>query len=125
MIVREHRHETIYGRMAHRTLGCLLGTAVALICVRLFSTDLPTMVIILAGSVWLRYFIQTGREGLGTQLALGMLITLVQGSGRSRTCPWMDRMFDILMGSAMLYLLIWIDPKEPCRALQGKSSRYL
>jgi hypothetical protein len=30
MIVREHRRQAI-----HRTIGCLLGSAVALICVRL------------------------------------------------------------------------------------------
>ena len=63
--------------MAHRTLGCLPGTAVAHICVHLFGSNVPAMVIIFG--VWLRYSVQTGREG------------------------GLDRLFSILIGSAMLY----------------------
>lgn len=114
MIVRERQHQTIYERMAHRTLGCLLGSAVALLCVRLFGTDLPAMLLILAGGVWLGYCIQTGREGisyLGTQFTLGMLITLVQGPGPiTDVTPGLDRLLGIFIGSAMLYLLILVWP---------------
>jgi uncharacterized membrane protein YccC len=113
-IVWEHRHQTIYERMAHRTLGCLLGSAAALLCVHLFGTDLPAMLLTLAGGVWLGYSIQTGREGisyLGTQFTLGMLITLVQGPGPiTDVAPALERLLGIFIGSAMLYLLILIWP---------------
>jgi hypothetical protein len=64
MIVREHGHQASYERMTQRTLGRLLGSAVALNCVRVLGTDLPAMVLILAGGIWLDYSIQTGREAI-------------------------------------------------------------
>src|SRR5260370_32736668 len=77
--------------------GCLIGRSAAywaartaLICVRLLGTDLPGMVLMLAGSVWLDYPIQTGGEAVsypGTQYALGMLITLVQVPGPITDMP--------------------------------------
>ena len=113
-IVREHRHQTIYERMAHRTLGCFLGSVVALLCVHLFGTDLPATLLALAGGVWVGYSIQTGREGisyLGTQFTLGMLITLVQGPGPiTDVTPGLYRLLGIFIGSAMLCLLILIWP---------------
>jgi uncharacterized membrane protein YccC len=113
-IVRERRHQTIYERMAHRTLGCFLGSATALLCVHLFGTDLPAILLTLAGGVWVGYSIQTGREGisyLGTQFTLGMLITLVQGPGPIMdVTPGLYRLLGIFIGSAMLYLLILVWP---------------
>ena len=113
-IVRKRRHQTIYERMAHRTLGCFLGSAVALLCVHLFGTDLPAMLLTLAGGVWVGYSIQTGREGisyLGTQFTLGMLITLVQGPGPiTDVTPGLDRLLGVFIGSVMLYLLILVWP---------------
>jgi hypothetical protein len=83
MIVMEHRRQAICKR-----LGCLLGSTLPLVYVRLSATDLPAMVLILGRGVWLDYSIQTGREGVSypaTQFTLVMLITLVQGPARSRT----------------------------------------
>jgi hypothetical protein len=113
MIVREHRHQTIYERMAHRTLGCLLGSAVALNCVRVLGTDLPAMALILAGGIWLDYSIQTGREAIPERSSSwACCSSWSKYPGQSRTRPWMDRLLGILIGSAILYLLIWIDPKR-------------
>ena len=114
MVVSERRHVTIYERMAHRTIGCLLGGALALLCVYLFGTELPALVLTLAAGVWIGYSIQTGHEGisyLGTQFALGMLITLVQGPGPiTDVTPGLERLLGIFIGSAMLYLLILLWP---------------
>jgi uncharacterized membrane protein YccC len=119
MDVREHRHRTIYERMAHRTLGCLLGGTVALLCLGLFPTELPEMALTLAAGVWVGYSIQIGREGisyLGTQFTLGMLITLVQGPGPvTDLTPGLERLLGIFIGSAMLCLLMlaWPLSEDP------------
>jgi uncharacterized membrane protein YccC len=100
--------------MAHRTLGCLLGGAVALLCVGFFGTGFGAMVLILAAGVWIGYSIQTGREGigyLGTQFTLGLLITLVEGpSPITDVTPGLERLLGIFIGSAMLCLLIVVWP---------------
>jgi uncharacterized membrane protein YccC len=114
--VRERQHTTIYERMVHRTLGCLLGSATALLCVGFVGTDLPTMVLVLGVGVWLGYSVQTGREGigyLGTQFTLGMLITLVQGPGPiTDVTPGLERLLGIFIGSAMLCLLTLLWPVQ-------------
>jgi hypothetical protein len=78
------------------------------------------MALILAGSIWLDYSIQTGGEAVsypGTQFASGMLITLVQVPGPITDMPpgW-TACSASLIGSAMVYLLVWIDPKEPSQS---------
>jgi hypothetical protein len=93
-VVREGGHRAIIERMTHRALGCLLGSAVALVSLSaLGDTLLPTLMVLFVG-VWVGHHIQNGRNGVsyfGTQFVLGLLITLVQGPGpiidyaRSRT----------------------------------------
>jgi len=108
-VVRERRHLTIYERMTHRTLGCLLGSIVALLCINFFGTGFGTMALTLAVGVWIGYSIQIGQEGigyLGTQFTLGLLITLVQGPGEiTSVTPGLDRLLGIFIGSAMLCVL--------------------
>jgi len=113
VVVSERRHQTIFERMVHRTLGCLLGSATAIASIALFGDSLPGLLITLCAGVWLAYHVQTGREGasyLGTQFALGLLITLVQGPGPSTSiAPGLERLLGIAIGSAMLCLmtLLW------------------
>ncbi|WP_249128660.1 FUSC family protein [Bradyrhizobium lablabi] len=108
----ERRYATIYERIAHRALGCLLGSAVALVSIGLFGTGLPVTVLTLAAGVWVGHHIQTGREinYLGTQFTLGLLITLVQGPAPiTDITPGLERLLGIAIGSAMLGLttLAW------------------
>jgi uncharacterized membrane protein YccC len=110
--VGERRYATIYERIAHRALGCLLGSAVALVSIGLFGTGLPVTVLTLAAGVWIGHHIQTGREinYLGTQFTLGLLITLVQGPAPiTDITPGLERLLGIAIGSAMLCLttLAW------------------
>ena len=115
---RERRYRTVYERMAHRTLGCLLGSAVALLSVDLFGTGFAALAITLSAGVWVGYSIQIGREGisyLGTQFTLGMLITLVQGPGPiTDVTPGLERLLGIFIGSAMLCVLMlaWPLPED-------------
>ena len=122
----ERRHLTIYERMAHRTLGCLLGSAVALVSIGLFGTGLPVTVLTLAAGVWVGYQVQIGRDVnyLGTQFTLGLLITLVQGPAPiTDITPGLERLVGIAVGSAMLCLmiLVWplIDDKHQSQLTQG------
>jgi uncharacterized membrane protein YccC len=111
--VSERRHATIYERIAHRTLGCLLGSATALISIGLFGTGLPVTVVTLAAGVWVGYHIQTGRDinYLGAQFTLGLLITLVQGPAPiTDITPGLERLLGIAIGSAMLCLMILVWP---------------
>jgi uncharacterized membrane protein YccC len=109
----ERRYATIYERMAHRTLGCLLGSAVALISIGLFGTGLPATVLTLSAGVWVGYHVQTGREinYLGTQFTLGLLVTLVQGPAPiTDITPGLERLLGIAIGSAMACLMILVWP---------------
>ena len=111
--VGKRRYATIYERMAHRTLGCLLGSAFALISIGLFGTGLPVTILTLAAGVWVGYQVQTGREinYLGTQFTLGLLITLVQGPAPiTDVTPGLERLVGIAIGSAMLCLMILVWP---------------
>jgi uncharacterized membrane protein YccC len=112
--VLERRHRTIYERMVHRTLGCLLGSGSAIVCLGMFSNDmLPGMLALCAG-IWIGYHIQIGSEGisyLGTQFVLGFLITFIQGPGPvASILPGLERLLGILIGSAMLCVLILVWP---------------
>jgi uncharacterized membrane protein YccC len=113
-VVRERRHLTIYERMAHRTLGCLLGSAIAIACLSVFSDDLLVAVLTLCAGIWLGNQIQSGREGigyLGTQFVLGFLITFIQGPAPvASILPGLERLLGIVIGSAMLYILILVWP---------------
>jgi len=113
-IVRERHHNTIYERMAHRTLGCLLGSCTAIACLSVFSNDLPTAVLTLCAGIWVGNHIQSGYEGigyLGTRFVLGFLVTFVQGPAPvASILPGLERLTGVLIGSAMLCLLILIWP---------------
>ena len=113
VIIWERGCATIYERMAHRTFGCLLGSAVALVSIGLFGTGLPVTVATLAAGVWVGYQIQTGREinYLGTQFTLGLLVTLVQGPAPiTDITPGLERLVGIAIGSAMLCLVTAVWP---------------
>jgi uncharacterized membrane protein YccC len=111
--VWERRHVTVYERMAHRTLGCLLGSAVALIAIGFFGTGILVTVFTLAAGVWIGYQVQIGRDinYLGTQFTLGLLITLVQGPAPiTDITPGLERLLGIVIGSAVLCLMIFLWP---------------
>lgn len=111
--VWERRYVTIYERMAHRTLGCLLGSAIALISTGLFGTGLLVTVLTITTGVWVGYHVQSGQEinYLGTQFTLGLLITLVQGPAPiTDITPGLERLLGIAIGSAMLCLMTFLWP---------------
>jgi uncharacterized membrane protein YccC len=112
--VLEGRQSTIFERMAHRTLGCLLGSVTAIVCLSLFSNALLPGILALCAGIWIGYHIQTGNEGigyLGTQFVLGFLITFIQGPGPvASILPGLERLLGILIGIAMLCALILVWP---------------
>jgi uncharacterized membrane protein YccC len=112
----ERRHATIYERMAHRTLGCLLGSATALISIGLFGTGLPVTVLTLSAGVLVGYEVQQMRRDihyLGTQFTLGLLVTLVQGPAPiTDITPGLERLLGIAIGSAVLCLMLIVWPPD-------------
>jgi uncharacterized membrane protein YccC len=109
-VVSEGQHSALYVRMAHRTLGCLLGGSTAIICLSLLSNAVLPAALALCAGIWVGYHVQTGSEGisyLGTQFTLGFLITFIQGPGPvASILPGLERLLGILIGTAMLCLLI-------------------
>jgi uncharacterized membrane protein YccC len=122
-VVLERRHATIYERMAHRTLGCLLGGGTAIVCLSVFSNVMLLGILALCAGIWIGYHIQIGNEGisyLGTQFVLGFLITFIQGPGPvASILPGLERLLGILIGSAMLcaLILVWPLPEDDPRSV--------
>jgi uncharacterized membrane protein YccC len=119
--VLERRHSTIYERMAHRTLGCLLGSGTAIVCISVFSNAMLPGILALCVGIWIGYHIQIGNEGIGyleTQFVLGFLITFIQGPGPvASILPGLERLLGILIGSAILcaLILVWPLPEDDPR----------
>jgi XapX domain-containing protein len=111
--VRDRRHGPIYERMAHRTVGCLLGSVCAIVSLGVFGTDLLPTLLTSIVAVWVGHHVQNGREGvsyLGAQFVLGFLVTAIQGpSPAASILPGLARLLGILIGCVMLYLLnlVW------------------
>ena len=103
-VVREGRHRAIIERMIHRAAGCLLGSAVALASLSALGDTLLPSLLVLSVGVWVGHHVQNGRNGVsyvGTQFALGLLITLVQGPGPvTDITPGLERFVGILIGVA-------------------------
>ena len=107
---REGQRRAIIERMAHRAVGCLLGSAAALASLSTLGNTLLASLLVLSAGVWIGYHIQNGRNGVnyvGTQFTLGLLITLVQGPGPvTDITPGLERFVGILIGIAAHCLLI-------------------
>jgi uncharacterized membrane protein YccC len=118
VVVREGRHLTLYQRIVHRMLGCLLGGSIAIVCLSLLSNAAPLAVLALCVGIWIGYHIQTGNEGigyLGTQFTLAFLVTFIQGPGPvASILPGLQRLLGVLIGTAMLCLvsLAWPPPES-------------
>ena len=112
--IREGRRRAIIERMAHRAVGCLLGSAIALASLSALGNTLLPSLLVLSVGVWIGYHVQNGRNGvnyIGTQFALGLLITLVQGPGPiTDITPGLERFVGILIGIAAQCLLIVLWP---------------
>jgi uncharacterized membrane protein YccC len=112
--IREGQRRAIIERMAHRAVGCLLGSAIALASLSALGNTLLPSLLVLSVGVWIGYHVQNGRNGvnyIGTQFALGLLITLVQGPGPiTDITPGLERFVGILIGIAAQCLLILFWP---------------
>ena len=112
--VLERPQSRIYERMAHRTLGCLLGGGAAIVCLSFLSNVMLLGMLALCAGIWIGYHIQIGNEGISylrTQFVLGFLITFIQGPGPvASILPGLERLLGILIGCAMLCVLILVWP---------------
>jgi uncharacterized membrane protein YccC len=104
-VIMEGGHRPIIERMIHRSAGCLLGSAVPLATLSALGNTLLPSLLVLSAGVWIGYHVQNGRNGVnyvGTQFALGLLTTLVQGPGPvTDITPGLERFVGILIGAAV------------------------
>ena len=108
--IKEGPRRAIIERMAHRAVGCLLGSAVALASLPTLGNTLLASLLVLSVGVWIGYHVHNGRNGVnyvGTQFTLGLLITLVPGPGPiTDITPGLERFVGIVIGIATHCLLI-------------------
>jgi uncharacterized membrane protein YccC len=104
----------IYERAAHRMLGCLLGSSMAIVCAGMLDDSLVGMALAVGAAVWIGDHIQSGAEGinyLGTQFTLGFLITLIQKSEPiTSVLPGIERLLGIVIGCALICFMFVIWP---------------
>jgi uncharacterized membrane protein YccC len=104
-------------RAIHRILGCLIGGASALLCLRFAADDQLLWTLCLSLGVWIGFHIQSGKTGLtylGLQFAFAFLIAFVQGPGPVTSLnPPLERLLGVLIGSAMIGVIILAWPSRP------------
>jgi uncharacterized membrane protein YccC len=105
-------------RAAYRLIGCFLGGATALIFIALPLTEFLPWLGALGAGVWISCYIQTSERGvgnIGTQAAIVLIITLVQGwAPPTSILPGIDRFAGMAAGLTILLvvtMLIWPDPE--------------
>jgi uncharacterized membrane protein YccC len=105
-------------RAAYRLIGCFLGGATALIFIALPLTEFLPWLGALGAGVWISCYIQTSERGvgnIGTQAAIVLIITLVQGwAPPTSILPGIDRFAGMAVGLTILLvvtMLIWPDPE--------------
>jgi uncharacterized membrane protein YccC len=125
-IVHERHHGTIYERMVHRTLGCLLGSVVAIGCLSVAGDNMALVLLTLCAGIWVGHHVQIGREGvsyIGTQFVLGFLVTFIQGPGPATSIlPGLERLLGIAIGAAMLCLMMLVWPLPENNRRPARSS---
>ena len=106
-------------RSLHRFLGCLLGGAMALLCLALGIESFAWWLAMIGAAVWIGMHIQIGPHGVGyvgTQAAFAFIVTAIQGARPpSSIMPGIDRFAGITGGLAILMvisLLLWPSDRE-------------
>jgi uncharacterized membrane protein YccC len=107
----------VYERIAHRLLGCLIGGALALLCLGIAADDPLLWVLCLCAGVWIGFHIQSGKTGLsylGTQFAFAFLVSFVQGPGPATSLdPPLTRLLGVLIGAGMMSVVMLAWPSRP------------
>jgi uncharacterized membrane protein YccC len=116
----------IIQRAAHRFIGCLLGALVGLTALALIGDDFLLWVALIPSGIWLCSQIQNGTTGvsyIGTQAALGYLVSMIQGQGPAQTiAPGFNRLVGVMGGVTILFVvtlilsLIPLSPSAPAPA---------
>ena len=106
-------------RSLHRLLGCMLGGAVALVCLALDVESFGWWLFMIGAAVWIGMHIQVGPHGVGyvgTQAAFAFIVTLIQGARPPESImPGVDRFAGIVGGLAILMvisLVLWPTDQE-------------
>ena len=97
-----------------RVLGCFLGGALGLVLIAFSVTEFLPWLAMLGISVWICGYVQTSKAGVGyvgTQAALALIMTLVQGwMPPGSILPGLERFGGMMAGLGILMivsLLFW------------------
>jgi uncharacterized membrane protein YccC len=113
-LIRQGKDSAMTNRGMQRLAGCTLGGAFALVALIFVKDYLQIWLLALVAGVWIGAWVQNGKEGVsyaGSQFALVLLVTFVQGNGPPQTLlPAWQRFQGILVGLFILGLVQWVWP---------------
>ena len=101
-------------------MGCFIGGLAGLLLLALSFTEFLPWLLALTAVLWVGAYIQTGTKGvgyIGTQAALVLIMTLVQGWGPPDSIlPGIARFAGMMAGLGILMvvsLIFWPAPPKP------------
>ena len=113
----------IASQSLQRVMGCFIGGLAGLLLLALSLTEFLPWLLALSAVLWVGAYIQTGSKGvgyIGTQAALVLIMTLVQGWGPPDSIlPGIARFAGMMAGLGILMvisLIFWPDPSKPASA---------
>jgi uncharacterized membrane protein YccC len=119
----------IAGHSLQRLLGCLLGGLGGIALLALSFTEFLPWILSLTVAIWIGCYVQTSPRGvgyIGTQAAIVLIMTLVQGWGPPDSLiPGLDRFAGMMAGLAVLMLvslLFWPEPATAAKPPDGRTA---
>ncbi len=113
-LIRQGKDSAMTNRGMQRLVGCTLGGIFALAALVIVKDYLQWWIMALIVGVWIAAWVQNGKEGAGyagSQFALALLVTFVQGNGPPETLlPAWQRFQGVLIGVFILGLVQWVWP---------------
>ena len=107
--VRQGKNLALIQRGMQRFVGCSLGGLFGIVALLSMSDNFQIWVLMLAIGVWIAAWVQNGKEGAsyaGSQFALVLFVTLIQGNGPpADLMPTWQRFRGILIGIFILSIV--------------------
>jgi uncharacterized membrane protein YccC len=123
--IRQGKNQALIQRGMQRFVGCSLGGLFGIVALLCMSDNFQIWVLMLSIGVWIAAWVQNGKEGAGyagSQFALVLFVTLIQGNGPpADLLPTWQRFRGILIGIFILSLVNVIWPLPAPESLEEKT----
>ncbi|MGJ8515474.1 FUSC family protein [Carnimonas bestiolae] len=114
--VYKSAHRVVHTRMAHRLVGCVLGSVFGMLMLSLFEQNALVTPIVLTVGILIGSQIEHGEAKInyvGTQFALGFMTTYIQLSAPATSVSLgLDRLVGIIFGVVSVYCVLACWPVE-------------